>query len=260
MLPITNFNQLGSPCFDTNSYSSDDEKNSHGSDDSVDFVFDIISHSTDDEDMPITKPVSKNYFQINGIVDCCTFSCHDLYLTSFYKIYIDHRQISCNRKIVKLFVYDSHLYGLDKYGVLHILLMHYYESNYWVFKPVDWSPKHIIHVSVTLDGLNLWLQTAKAGLGTAKAGLGNPKKCYLYDNEKNKIVYQSSKRIYGKNKDCYLEIKNNYCLIYINNEHINTIPNVVDAVLDTHHGVHVVYKNDQHKKVRLLNHEPYFIN
>lgn len=250
MYPITNLNQL--TCFNQlESYSSDDEENSYGSNCSEDFVFDIISHSTNDteseesiEEMPI-KP-------LKDIIDCCTFSNHDLYLTSNYKIHLSgfpHKIISCNRKIIKLFVYNSDLYGLDKYGCLNLLLMHYYASNYWVFTPVNWSPKNIIHVSVTLDGLNLWLQTAKES--------------YLYGCEEstsqiNGEVYKSSKRIYGKNKDCYLEIKKNHCFIYIHNDHINTIPNVVDAVLDCHHTVHVTNNNDIVKHVRLLNHQPYY--
>lgn len=215
--------------------STDDEQNSHGSNLSDDYVFDIVSQSTEESE-------SEELCIKQNIIDCCSFSKEDFYLTTNYEIMSDHRKIACNRKLKKLFSYDGNLYGLDKYGSIYVLSTCYYSSDYWIFTQVEWLPKHIKHVSATLDGQHLWVQTDF--------------KCYLFHNHKSTIVNTKAKRIYGKTKNNYLEIENNSCSVYSNGNKIKTIKDVKSAVLDCHHDIHIVKVNDSYNEVRILNHKP----
>lgn len=243
---ITHFNQS----IDTSlCESTDDEKNSCGSTESYDF--DIVSGSTteseSEEQNLCVNGGSSMSMQNTGkdIVDCCNFSNENLYLTKAYKIESDHRTITCNRKLIRLFSYCGYLYGLDKYHRLYILSTYYYSSNYWVFTQVEWASGHINHLSVTLDGKHLWIQTSS--------------KCYLFNkNQKSTMYHCSGKRIYGKNKNHYLEIKDYQCTIYIDGQKIDTIDHVISGVLDYCNNVHVVTLTDPYTQVRILNHKPYY--
>lgn len=243
MKVITN---LHTPKKDCDSESTDDEQNSHGSNCSEDYVFDIVSQSTEETESEESICIMSN------IVDCCTFSNENLYLTKNYEIYANQRKIVCNRKLIKIFSYNQCLYGLDKYGCIYSLSTYYHSSDYWVFTKVDWLPQHVKEVSVTLDGQYLWVQTAS--------------KCYLFKDEKSNMYHCSNKRIYGKDKNHYLELNDHDCEVYINDRKIKTIPNVINAVLDHYNNVHVVTLTDPYKQepkarfqqVRIVNHKPYY--
>lgn len=227
--PITNLYNLQNIVNE----STDDEINSNGSYDSEDFVFDIRSQDSTEEE--IIQPIPKSPIHYNNMIDCCQYSNYIIYLT-LQNIYVDSRKIKYNRIFKRIISYDGYLYGLDE-GQLYILSTHYFHSNYWVFTPVEWAPKNIHHISVTLDDHYLWMQTSS--------------KCYLYNGES---IIKNCKgiRIYGKTMNQYLEIINHTCYVYINHK-TQIINNVNEAVLDSYHHIYVAQNH-----VRLINNKPFY--
>lgn len=105
-------------------------------------------------------------------------------------------------------------------------------------------PYRIKHVSVTLDGQYLWVQTNM--------------KCYLYHGQESVIYHCNGIRIYGKNNHCYLEINDGDCFVYIDNQFVQKIYNVVSAAMDYYHHVHVVKDNQKFTHVKILHDKPYY--
>ena len=247
MVPITNLDRLQQTqpcnvtCYDSNS--TDSEINSTGSCLSDDFTFDIVSQSTESEEEQVCKPL-----QIHDIISCCSYANENIFITKENIKCIGvtghrTRYVTCNRKIVKLVSYDGYLYGLDKYGDLYCLSNHYYNTDYWVFTKVEWAPRQIKYICVTLNHQHLWIETVS--------------KCYLYHHDNHKIFNGQGMRVYGKNNHCYLEIAYHTCKVYIDDECIETIKNVKEAVLDCHNDVHVVRSNEN-RHVAIVNHKPYY--
>jgi len=187
----------------------------------------------------------------DDLQDVCDYSHHQLYLLTDGSIRCQDRVIRNNRQLIIIVVFNGHVYGVDKFGDLHQLNHHYEDSNHWIWKSVPWAPRHIRHVSITLDNKHMWIETNKHG--------------YLFDpcyKQCCKIKHDGWRRVYGKNTTCYLAFKDQQCDIVIDNCQVKTIKHVVTGVMDYHHHIHVLNTNDYliYKNVRLVNHKPYYIN
>lgn len=145
------------------------------------------------------------------------------------KYRLRHSNINLNRIII----FGDLLLGLDDDGRLYQRIIKSNNDNKtWLWENVTWAPVNITHITTTLNGKYLWIQTNNNGLYNG----------YLYkliannDNNTNKIILVRSNvinniiRIYGNSINSYIDItKNNYTAIrYPTGE---LIENIYDGVL-----------------------------
>jgi hypothetical protein len=253
--------------------SSDSEENSVGdNNDPYRDMFDIESMSTESEEEALaTEEIEKIKeecendseellsFDIeetcrdDNIIDGCSYYDECFFLTHdgtiIGKQHKNNRKINCNRRLHHLVSFDGHSYAVDKKGTLCMLDITYYNTNYWVFKPVKWFKKKVKSVSTTLDSNYIWLQIGNKG--------------YLYDTQLVKEKVKTHKRrVYGKTPDTYLEFDDNYiCDVYINNRHIKTINNVLSGVIDWHNDIYLLNVSDKHiyNDIKIIKHKHYYI-
>jgi hypothetical protein len=205
---------------------------------------------------------------VNHIIDACTFSdCH-LFLTKegiIYKIndknvnqhcndIVNKRcnnivKIQCQKKLTQITSCHGHLYGLAK-NKLVCLDTDYYDSSYWVFKSVKWMTKKISYMNATLDEQHLFLQHCLKTVG------------YLIDKTFKKVKMNCSKRVYGRDKNTYLDFHHQQCSIIIDNQCVNVVDYVLSGVIDYHNHIYFLHQDDQYtyKDIKLVNHKPYYID
>jgi len=213
--------------------------------------FDVSSASTE-----IMMDKNEIKTKISNIIDCCSYSIENLFLIKDSHIICEHidkktiRKISNNRILTNIIYFSGNVYGKDKKGQLYILSTKHYESFYWIWEPVDWVPKNIQHLSVTLDQKYLFIQTFD--------------KSYLFNDKHSKpeIIKTNHRRIYGKNKNTYLEIDNHdHCHIIIDDVNIKTIRNIISGVIDCYDNINLLSRSDLDKycDIKILNHKYYYI-
>lgn len=251
MYPITSIKQL--PLFqetvqcNNSEYSSDSERNSHGTC-SHDSVFEIESMSSCDD--VCAEPIKCTRMTIQNVQNCCNFSNESIYLLKNGNIIAvnvnnyNKREISNNRLLLDVASYNGYLYGLNKKCHLFVLCNDYYTTDYWVWTKVSWAPKHIKSINATLDGDNLLIQTEK--------------KNYLYDVNYNiiKLKFKGT-RVYGSDASCYLDFHHNHCYVYVNCENVKIFTSISTGCIDHHHNLYLIPMHScQH--VRMINYEPYY--
>jgi hypothetical protein len=124
---------------------------------------------------------------------------------------MDHREsldgemqwsISSSIAIEKMEKHGTHIYALSK-GSLYILQQETYDRDRWEWTVSEWAPSNIVHMSSTLDGRHIWIQTDE--------GKGS-----LYDIDHN-IIHTSTLppntlRRYGYTYQSYVDIDVESCI------------------------------------------------
>src|SRR5438445_13358232 len=79
---------------------------------------------------------------IKQVIDACSFSNEDLFLTKTNVIYCyrqnEVRKIQCNQKLKRIFSFHGELYGLTKHHLV-VLSMDYYDTSFCRFSKVKLS-------------------------------------------------------------------------------------------------------------------------
>lgn len=240
MNTITSLKQLKYPEEECSySCSSDSERNSCGS--TEDYVFDISSRSTEEEEENI--PIHP---KVIDVIDCCEYSNEIVYLhvTSKITCYSNnrYRQITNNRCLINIVCFNGYLYGLDNKH-LYMLCNDYFFDNYWVWKKVCWAPKNIIYINSNLNCEYLLIQTSD--------------KNYIYHDNKYKELSIKGRRIYGIDINSYIDILHTTAYVYVNDVLVKTFKNVIDAAMNYNHDVYVVRPNES-CHVKIINYSAYY--
>jgi len=251
--------------------STDSENNSIGN--YSDLPFDIRSGpDTVDSDIissPYENKNSEYYSKVydtqnistnkSPIIDVCSYSNATIFLLQNGNIIseikddnfkvVKRTRIVCNIKLIRVVSFKGYLYGVDTESKL-FMLSNDFNLEVWNWTPVSGINYKISHVSTTYDSSYLWLQTKDTG--------------YLYCDVDTFDKYEKfenfdKKRIYGKDKDSYLEIdSNNVCTVYPQR---NKVFNVVNAAL-TYYNELVTIKTDQQdefQSIIIVDWSPYYI-
>jgi len=161
--------------------------------------------------------------------------------------------INNDQKLEEICVFGGYLYGIAG-GYLYQLDTRTYLSTNWKWMKCSWSPSKINHLSPTLIGNHLWIETSK-GLGYLyEAGSKEPK-------EIEKVELNGCRRIYGADHETYLEIdvSQNMATLYPSED---IIDNIVTGAI-TYDG-DIIRISTTHaeiiKSVRIVNWEPHYIS
>lgn len=121
-------------------------------------------------------------------------------------------------------------------------------DNEWKFKNVTWAPDDILYINTTLDNKNLFIKTTNS--------------CYLYNNKLSfKTIHRSiDKRVYGQDKDTFIDFKHNCCKIYLYDKKVKKIDHVRAAAIDKHHNLFLVNTNDEYSNVKIIYGQPYYLH
>lgn len=190
-----------------------------------------------------------------SVIDVCSYSDSTLFLMDDGDIIKEKTdrvkvRISNNVKLVRITSYNGYMYGLDRNGKLYHLPNSNLGNKSWTWLECDFTKniKNITHISSTLDGSHLWLQTATEG--------------YLFDEQGDEIekFETKHKRVYGINKDHYMDIDQKACKAEIypkrKIEH-----NIYDGALSYHNEVVAIHPDEKHQfiGVAIVNWKPYFV-
>jgi len=196
--------------------------------------------------------MSKSTTQQSPVIDVTNYSNSTLALTKNGQIIREtdgEREIVANNiNLRRLEGFNGTLYGISVDGRIFALNNDTFETRKWMWNLAPF-PTGVIHTSATHDGKYFWVQTNNTGL--------------LYDRklkvrEKNNM--KNKKRIYGNDKDIYVEIdlQSNKATLYPNNA---VVEDVSGAVI-THDNHLKVLKPSQTRlfsDIRLINWTPAYI-
>jgi hypothetical protein len=193
--------------------------------------FEIGSDSTSEE-------YSEIDILIGPITCACSFS--DAKILVFGKRIIKEvcdikYHIRSNIDIIEIAVYQGYLYALSDHK-LYTLTNEGFETDAWNWNIVQ-VDLEISHISATWNQEHLWLQSE------SKGGF------YLEE-----FIDIDFFRNYGFTKNDFVDIYLTR-VVYRNKE----FANVIDAILDGHNNLHLIYKDDCYTKLVLLNWTVYYV-
>lgn len=245
------------------SQSTDDERNSNGTDADVIKIIDIHS----DETTPVNrqKDVSTPYQEQNGIfyckssatdgvIDAISYSTSTIFLQSDGTIIVENNKRTkiTNNVILKRIVnFNNQIFGLSEDGILYSCHDSDIQLKKWRWDKVRWSslPSTIRYINTPYNGRNLLVQDKTNG--------------YIY-NEGGGLVsmYNCSNEIRICGKDIfryatYNELEKS-ARIYPTGE---IYKNILDLAFNYHGDVVTIPLDAQlkYKRISMVNWQPYFI-
>ena len=205
---------------------------------------------------PFTKAPcgSKVSTKIGKVIDVCSFTTDTLIAMRNGSI-MKHNDrkgfvtIHSQPEIERFAIFGEKLYALSK-NMLYSLPSESYATDRWIWKHCEWAPVGIKHVSCTLSGAHIWIQTST--------------QAYLIDitlRQEAKVDHDPHViRSYGYDIYNYIDIDTR-THVGIQYPKKQVHKNVHKAIIDSHGTVTSIDINqyDRVRDIRLVGHVPWYI-